>query len=273
MSTSWNPSRSAPTPYWKTSTSSPYAAPTESRFSADRRRGDDDRAEDDRQEHERQQEHEARSRTAPGRSPSRSSRCSPTCCRRRAPPRPFPRTPAERSRSGARARPRRPPSEAASPCDGHREHRDLAVRPSAGSRRLRTERRPRAWCGARRARAETSSPRGAARDDDLRRDRSVVPGKSRSSARKPCLETKRSGSVETPLVPTFMARTGSASSEQEARPRGRGSAPVAGARRGTIAPQKRPSEPRGLQRCAVRRTGSAARSRGRRAGRAPRAAA
>ena len=28
----WNPSKSVPTPFWKTSTRIPYAAPTESRF-------------------------------------------------------------------------------------------------------------------------------------------------------------------------------------------------------------------------------------------------
>ena len=32
VSLCWKPNRSAPTPSWKTSTISPYAAPTESRF-------------------------------------------------------------------------------------------------------------------------------------------------------------------------------------------------------------------------------------------------
>src|SRR5918995_598568 len=76
---------------------------------------------------------------------------------------------------------------------------------SPSPKRLSPERRARSPSSA------VATPSPDAFDTTISAGSGVVPGKSRSSATKPCFETKRSGSVETPPVPTSNLNTGRAS--------------------------------------------------------------
>ena len=184
-------------------------------------RGDDDRAEDDGQQDEGQEEHE---RDHQGRGVDHGVEVVDVL-RARAADEHLCLRPRERLRDELRA-------ELAHGVGGlgrrrialdlHGQHRDLAVRRAHDLAVAEAGIGRETGRGA--LQAPSRRPRRMAFETTISAGSVVVPGKSRSSATKPCFETKRSGSVETPPVPMSIRNTGRASAtsspadEREAEP-------------------------------------------------------